>query len=142
MQWTAGKNAGFSDVQPWLPVAGNYKTHNVQSEEKDANSILNFYRTLINLRRQNNALTAGKLLVINDNNADVLTYLRKTDDQTILVSINMSPAAQSLKPDLDSVGEKKKQLCPLLSSETPLPAQMSCEKLDLKPFSVLVAELK
>lgn len=52
VQWTAGKNAGFSDCQPWYTVNPNYTEVNVEAAEKDPDSLLNFYRKLIALRQQ------------------------------------------------------------------------------------------
>lgn len=142
MQWTDGKNAGFSDARPWLPVADNYKAHNVQAEEKDPDSILNFYKSLIKLRRENKVMTAGELSLINDSNPNVLSYLRATPVQTVLVSMNMSDRAQSFKLDLGNAGKKTKSLHTLLSSDSKCPASMSSEKLDLSPFSVFIGELR
>ena len=52
IQWSAQKNAGFSDVDPWYAVNPNYKEVNVEAAEKDPSSLLNFYRKLIALRKQ------------------------------------------------------------------------------------------
>jgi alpha-glucosidase len=57
MQWSTARNAGFTKhAKPWVPVAGNYSTHNVQAELADPNSILNYYKRLIALRRTNQSL--------------------------------------------------------------------------------------
>jgi len=53
MQWNNTPNAGFTTGIPWLPVPMTYQTHNVATEQKDPNSILNFYRQLLALRHTN-----------------------------------------------------------------------------------------
>lgn len=50
VQWTDGKNAGFSKADPWFGVNPNYKEINVKAEEKDKDSILNYYRALFKVR--------------------------------------------------------------------------------------------
>jgi len=142
MQWNTSANAGFSEAKPWLPVADNYKTHNVETEEKDPNSILTFYKDLIKIRRGNAALTAGKMILTNNNDPNVLSYLRQTPEQTVLVTLNMSDKMQPFKPELGKEVDKSKSLHKLLSSDINCPENLSSEKLELAPFSVLVAELR
>ena len=54
MQWSAEKNAGFSDADPWLGVPENYKEINAEKETKETDSIYSFYRRLIELRKESN----------------------------------------------------------------------------------------
>lgn len=97
MQWNTAANAGFSAARPWLPVAPNYKTHNVDTESKDPNSILNFYRGLAKLRDTSEALRDGSYSAINESDNSVLSYLRKGTGETIVVALNMSNAPQTFK---------------------------------------------
>src|ERR1051326_4897052 len=61
MQWTAGPQAGFSSAEvTWLPIAPNYKTRNVAVESKDSASLLNYYKALLHLRKENAALRDGE----------------------------------------------------------------------------------
>jgi glycosidase len=55
MQWNTSVNAGFSQPKPWLSVPASYKTHNVETELKDPNSVLSFYQKLLAVRRTNRA---------------------------------------------------------------------------------------
>ena len=96
MQWDDGANAGFSKATPWLPVPATAKTHNVADESKDPNSILSFYRQVLKIRRTNPALLNGDYVPINENNQNVLSYLRIYRDQAVLVALNMSGAAQKI----------------------------------------------
>ena len=98
MQWNGSKNAGFSQVPTWLPVADNYPTHNVEAEEKDPDSILNFYKSLIKLRRENSALKSGDLSLLNIDDANILAFYRKSGDESVIVALNMSDKAQVFKP--------------------------------------------
>ncbi len=96
MQWDEGANAGFSKAKPWLPVPATAKTHNVADESKDPNSILAFYRRVLKLRHTNQALSNGDYVPLNENNQNVLSYLRVYHDQAVLVALNMSGARQNI----------------------------------------------
>ena len=77
MQWTDGKNAGFSTAaSTWLPVAADYKTVNVEAEKADPNSLLNWYMTLIEMRRKEPALRDGPITMLDTKNTSVLSYIR------------------------------------------------------------------
>jgi alpha-glucosidase len=92
MQWTAGPNAGFcgADATPWLPVHENHETVNVESERADERSLLNVYRNLLDLRRDNVALQAGSIQLFDEPNVseNLLAYRREHDGKEILVAIN------------------------------------------------------
>src|SRR3989454_4996316 len=90
MQWSDGPNAGFSKATPWLPVPPSAKTHNVATEKKDPNSVLSFYRQLLALRHQQAALLDGKYIPLNEDDPNVLSYLRQYKDESILVVLKMS----------------------------------------------------
>ncbi len=142
MQWNAEKNAGFSTVKPWLPVADNYKTHNVAVESKEPDSILNFYKTLLKIRKTNAALRDGEWIPINKDDKNVLAYLRKKGDQTVLVLLNMSSGTHEFSPDLGSTGLKSTAANVLLSNDKQLNGSLSLNKITLSPFDAIVAELK
>jgi alpha-glucosidase len=88
MQWEDTSNAGFSTAKPWLPVHSNYKQRNVTAQSGDPESLLNFYRKLIALRRNYSALRQGLFLPLTYDPRWVLGYLRQDTNQTILVALN------------------------------------------------------
>ncbi|MGP1387487.1 MAG: glycoside hydrolase family 13 protein [Thainema sp.] len=93
MQWDDSAQAGFSfgqDVEPWLPVHENYPTINVQTELRDDASILNFYRRLIQIRRQSEALRWGKWQALIHYPHEHMAYLRIAETEMVLVLINFS----------------------------------------------------
>ena len=104
MQWDESENAGFSKVAPWLPVPPTFKTHNVADESKDPDSVLNFYKKVLKLRHTNRALLDGAYVPQNQNDQNVLSYLRVYKDQTVLVALNMSGAGQKVSFDLSKGG--------------------------------------
>jgi len=96
MQWDGSDNAGFSKATPWLPVPPTTKTHNVANEEKDPESILSFYKKILKLRHTNKCLLDGSYRPLNENDKNVLSYLRVYQDQAVLIALNMSGTEQKV----------------------------------------------
>jgi glycosidase len=89
MQWTIGKNAGFSSApQTWLPVHASYEHVNVEGEEQEDMSLLNTIRSLLKLRGREKALQEGSLKLMNGLPGNVLGYARSSDHEQILVLLN------------------------------------------------------
>jgi alpha-glucosidase len=98
MQWNGERNSGFSEGKTtWLPVAPNYKTVNAAAESGDPKSILSYYRTLIHLRKENAALRTGELKLIDEENHNVLSFLRTGGGKTVLVSVNFTADPQTIR---------------------------------------------
>jgi alpha-glucosidase len=141
MQWTAEQNAGFSSKKTWLPIANNYKTHNVASENADPNSILNFYKQLTKLRTQEKALADGAYIPLNESDPDVLSYLRQEKESTILVAVNMSPNEKVAHFKLESYGVKGTKAAGLLSQPSGMQTA-STDALKLAPYGVFIGRVK
>jgi alpha-glucosidase len=88
MQWAATKSAGFSDTDPWLPVADNFRDENVDNFRKDKGSLYWLYRRLIDLRRKNVALAGGSYKPLMAT-GDLLLFYRELGDEQLLVALNM-----------------------------------------------------
>jgi len=138
MQWDDGPNAGFARGTPWLPVPPSYKTVNVASELKDPSSILNIYRSLLALRHQNRALLDGDYVALNENDANVLSYLRRYKNEAVLVVLNMSAQPQEVSFDLAAQGFAAKSAHTLLSTMAPGSKENALSHLSLEPFSVYI----
>lgn len=141
MQWNSSQNAGFSEKKPWLPVATNYKDHNVESELKEPNSILNFYRAVIKLRKEQKALADGKYIEVNETNPAVFTYLRKSDNECILVAVNMSPDEQTVDYDLSKSGVRANSVTPLVTSPSLAEKTVQLNNVKLAPYGVLIGKI-
>ena len=88
MQWDAGRYAGFSSVEPWLPLEKNYQQRNVAALQADATSIYQLHRRLIALRRDHPALQVGSYHPV-ATSGDVLAFVREAGDERILVALNL-----------------------------------------------------
>lgn len=91
MPWDATENGGFTRGRPWLKLAPDLRTRNVQAQQRDRGSLLSWYRTLIALRRAHPSLALGSLTLIPAAAPSVLAYTRRGEDENILVQLNMSP---------------------------------------------------
>ena len=145
MQWDTSKNAGFSTADStWLPVPPNYADRNVAVEQKDPDSLLNFYKALIHLRRTMPALRDGAYVAVNRNDSDVLSYLRKNPrtGESVMVVLNMSSQAKKLAFDLKPYGINDESAKPLLRYPGNDATTMPIKEVDLPPFGTLVASVK
>jgi alpha-glucosidase len=143
MQWDASKNAGFTTGNhPWLPVASDYKKINVAAEERDRNSMLNWYKQLIKLRRDNPALHSGKQVMLNTSDRNVLSWLRQAEGSpAVIIACNFTAHPQTVQFDLSSNNITAKRATTLL--KTPgVSGPASVEKVDLPPFGVYIGQLQ
>jgi len=88
MQWDTGPFAGFSTVEPWLPLAADHQAENVANHRGDPTSIYNLQRRLLRLRRDTPALTVGSYQPVVAG-GDLLLFTREDQGQRILVALNL-----------------------------------------------------
>lgn len=88
MQWSKENNAGFTTGTPWLKVNKNYKHINVEQAINDENSILYYYKKLINLRRENDVIKYGDYKLILEEHPEIFAYTRSWNEDNILVICN------------------------------------------------------
>ena len=93
MQWTAGKNAGFTAGTPWLPVNGNYTDINAQKAISDSDSIFHHYRKLIALRKSSLAIQHGSFQLLLPEDPQIFAYTRTWKDEKLLIVCNLSGEA-------------------------------------------------
>lgn len=96
MQWTSGKNGGFSQAEPWIPMADHADRITVEAQEKEADSILGFYKKLIAVRKANPVIAEGSIAFMETENPDVLAYERCLGEGRILVWNNRTERKISL----------------------------------------------
>jgi alpha-glucosidase len=108
LQWSADPNAGFSKSGiPWLPVHPDFPTRNVEQQNQDPQSLLNFYKALISLRKQFPVLIQGDFAMLENLPTSVLGYQRTNNQQTALVLINFSHSQIQFNLDEPGMGQWK-----------------------------------
>jgi len=144
MQWDSSKNAGFSTSgTTWLPVTANYIGRNVKEQESDPNSLLNWYKQLISMRKTNPALRDGEMVMLDETNPSALSYLRKgvNGSPSVLVSVNLSGQPQTVTLNPENYGEHRQKAGTLLTNADSLKQQSSLT-ITLPPFSSWVGSLQ
>ena len=96
MQWDNSKNAGFTTGTPWLPVNQNHPEINVAAQNEDPNSVLNHFRVLTKLRKENKVLVYGAYELIEKDHPRIYAYTRTMGDDKVLVLHNFSDINASI----------------------------------------------
>jgi len=144
MQWSNQPNAGFSpaDAQTWLPVNPNYKEGiNVKEQEINPDSLLNYYKHLLKVRKATPALIEGEYKSIHETAADYIAFLRIADAQSALVVLNYSE--NRLELDFSDIAELNgKTLRPLFSSAVRGNTDLNPQKVVISPFEAFIADIR
>ena len=131
MQWTNEVNGGFTEGTPWFPVNPNYKTINVAQQSEDSDSVLNFYKRLIKIKKSDDIYTYGEFNLIDDANENIFAYTRKLNNKTVLVAGNLTDHVASLNLPFEVEPSQIK----LHNYKNDL------DITNMKPFEAFVAEL-
>ena len=97
MQWSGAKNAGFSDAEPWFSVNPNYPEVNVAREELDPQSILNFYRRCLKLRKSSQTLLRGAYREHDPLDRKLYLYERYGGEERFLVVCSFSEKEEGFR---------------------------------------------
>mgnify|MGYP005836786087 CR=1 FL=1 len=138
MQWSGGRHAGFSRCEPWLPLGPSHPERNVEREDADPSSLLNWYRRLIRLRRERLALRAGGYRAIEGAPGGVFAYLREAGGEAIAVLLNFSPRSVSLRRLRAPFGDGKWRV--LISTHGASGDEVCLESLYLRPHQATILE--
>lgn len=127
MQWDRSKNAGFSTGKTWQPVNENYTTINAASEEEDSDSVLNWYRKLLALRKSSDVLVQGTYREIMPESEELFAFAREHDGREVITVANFTGESVKLPEELAA-----RRI--LLSSEEEINAK------ELSPFEARIYE--
>jgi alpha-glucosidase len=128
MQWSSEINAGFSKSNPWLPVNQDFPQRNVVRQQSDPESLLNFFKELVAIRKTQPALQRGDFTPLETNPRDILAFERSLDDSRILVLLNFKSGNQSFELPAGNWQS-------LHDGETPHSGRIS-----LKPYQVMILQ--
>lgn len=107
MQWDSGEHAGFSQGKPWIGIPGNYQYINVEAQEQDKGSILNYYRELVKIRKDYAVVQEGGIQFLYQGQAEVFAYKRSLGKQELLVLNNLSGKNTTLKEAMPCRGYQR-----------------------------------
>ena len=132
MQWNATQYAGFSMVDPWLPVSDDFTQRNVEVMQKDSSSILNLYHQLLALRKNSPALQQGSYAPIDLLTENCFIFRRETDSEMFIIALNFSDAEQVFS--LADIGSCTVALSTYLDREGEIPLK----DISLRPNEGLI----
>jgi alpha-glucosidase len=140
MQWDATANAGFSkSASPWLPVPPTYTAVNVKAEKGDPSSLLEWYRSLIRLKKAVPSLAQGENIMLDTANTKVLSWMRKAPGApAVVVSVNFTAEPQAVSLSVPGAAGKTKTLLKTPGASEPV----SAGSIQLGPFGVYVGEVR
>jgi len=140
MQWDASANAGFSkSATTWLPVPPTYAAVNVESEKTDPNSLLAWYRSLIQLKKTIPALAQGENTMLDTANTKVLSWMRQTPGEpAVVVSVNFTAEPQTVSLSVPGASGRVKTLLKTPGAADPA----GLGQFQLGPFGVFVGEVQ
>ncbi len=88
MQWDVSEHAGFTTGTPWIKVNPNYEAINAKDEQADPDSVFNYYKKLVQLRKELPVITEGDYELLFEEDKDFFVYARKTETQQLYVVCN------------------------------------------------------
>lgn len=135
MQWDTSLNAGFTTGTPWKPVNENYTEINVEAQNKNPNSVLNHFRKMVQLRKDNEVFVYGSYKLLDKDNPQVYAYTRILDNEKILVLLNFSEDDAEINVDDSKLIDKE-----LINNYDIFINDNG--KVVLKPYQAVICKLK
>jgi alpha-glucosidase len=135
MQWNSESHAGFSTVNPWLPVSPDYEQRNVVVQNDDPNSMLNLYRRMLKYRRNTPALEGGTYQSFDVEHQDCFVYLRAHPEGSRIIALNFTGRPKTLSVPYGDRGRVA------LSTYLDRTEEVSLSELSLRPHEGIIIEV-
>ncbi|MDJ0599105.1 MAG: alpha-glucosidase [Crocosphaera sp.] len=136
MPWNNSLNGGFTEGKPWYKLPLDYQQRNVENQVKDPDSILNYYKQVIKIRRNVSALRRGNLILLGDD-PNLLAYSRTDEKTQAIIVLNMSSDRCTFEL-LTSPTFVTQSWSILLSTHNDVKSKTISEKISLQPFEGLI----
>lgn len=136
MHWSSESNAGFSDVSPWIELNENHQEINVEKQKDKNDSLFNFYQQMIQLRNHSEyseTLIYGDIKPLWNTNENVISYLRRDNNNTFQIIVNLSD--ELITQEIDN----EVQDVTLNNYENP---QINQDSVNLRPYECLLIKVK
>lgn len=145
MQWDTSKNSGFSiATSTWLPVAPDYVTVNVKTEEAEPTSLLNWHKQLIAMRKNDPTLRDGKMVMLDRNNPSVLSYIREgvAGHPAVVIALNFTAEPQTISLDLKPINISGHSVKTLITDAPSLQQTSTISNITLPPYASWVGSIQ
>ncbi|AIY79391.1 alpha-glucosidase [Clostridium botulinum] len=130
MQWNSSVNAGFTTGTPWIKVNPNYNEINAESQIDDKDSIFNYYKELIKIRKDNEIIVYGNYDLILEDSEEIYAYVRTLNEEQLLVICNFSSNTSEFKLPNNIKSKYKK----LLIANYDECKEETLENISLRPY--------
>ncbi|MCM3455871.1 alpha-glucosidase [Heyndrickxia oleronia] len=137
MQWSSGPNAGFTSGTPWIKVNPNYQEINAEQQLVDDHSIFQYYKKLIQLRKQHEIVVYGTYDLILPEHSEIYAFTRTLGDEKLLIILNFSDGQPEFEWPQELEYEKKE----LLISNYSIDQEDEQEAFKLLPYEARVYKL-
>jgi len=144
MQWDDSKNAGFSEASStWLPVPANFTKTNVKAEEIEPDSLLNWYKQLIAMRKNDPTFRDGKQVMLDESNPSVLSYVREgvAGHPAVVVALNFTAQPQTISLDTGKANVSGKTVTTILTNAPGLKQATSLQNITLPPYASWIGQI-
>lgn len=135
MQWTDEVHCGFSEAEPWLPAADNYRKIHVKAQQDDETSILAFYKKLIELRKEKRVISKGSISFLAEEDEDIMAYRRYLEEEELVVICNLRGKESNVKAEPQWKSRRK-----ILGNYQGMQLTEETEILTLRPYEIVVLE--
>ncbi|OOE14857.1 glycoside hydrolase family 13 protein [Fictibacillus arsenicus] len=136
MQWNSEANAGFTNGTPWMKVNPNYTEINVEKQEQEEKSILNFYKKMISLKKENEIFTYGTYDLLLEDDKQIYAYTRTLGEEQVVVITNLSKKEALFETELSLHSEN------LLLANEEVAAHGDVTSISLNPYEARVYRVK
>ena len=135
-QWDGSDRAGFTTGVPWLKINPNRKRVNAEDEQNDPDSVLNYFKKAMRLRRSNRELIIGSFRLTDADNKQVFAYVREGNYERFLILLNFTPKEACATVDTDTTDAEV-----LLSNYSDRTRIEPSGPIALRPFEAIVCRL-
>ena len=136
MQWDETDEAGFTTGVPWMPVNPNYKVINAAAQIGDEDSVYNYYRKLISLRKEHPIIVNGDFELVGEDDADVFVYLRHWKDQILWLACNFTDRMQKIVSPSSNHAEYRKWHV-ICDNYSPSGDAFEKDQIELQPYEAV-----
>ncbi|MCX7772979.1 MAG: alpha-glucosidase C-terminal domain-containing protein, partial [Clostridia bacterium] len=137
MQWNSAPNAGFTTGTPWIAVNPNYTAINVAEAQKDPDSVLNYYKKLLKLRKQYDIIVYGDYKLILEDHEEIYAYTRTLGEEVLLVVLNFFGKTPVFELPIEMQYSKKE----LLIANYDVNSEEDMDVIKLRPYEARVYKL-
>ncbi|MBM7662716.1 oligo-1,6-glucosidase [Bacillus mesophilus] len=138
MQWSTNDQAGFTAGTPWIEVNPNYSSINVEKQVQDPDSVLNYYKQLIQLRKKHEVLVYGDYELILENDTEIYAYTRTLGQEKLLVVLNFFGGTPTFRLPSSLHVESHE----LLISNYGVEEDVNIQEFQLQPYEARVYRIK